>query len=181
MPFSRSLHLLCVAVVILTCDGTAAMKPAESQDLSWPAAFGESFSGPSEWVTRQVDAGTLRLRVPLPPQWKVTSGSSGGDMLFTAQDAATAMRMDVEPMTPSGFELSQPLPNASVQASMGSIQANVASRGHEIVGARQVRSGNRLWIWHESRMKSAAFETGPYGSGRAWIFTGTPQSHRMTI
>jgi hypothetical protein len=28
---------------------------------------------------------------------------------------------------------------------------------------------------------ASAFVQGPFGSGRAWIFTGTPAKHRMTI
>jgi hypothetical protein len=30
-------------------------------------------------------------------------------------------------------------------------------------------------------MKSMLFNVGPIGSGRAWIFSGTPSSQRMTI
>jgi hypothetical protein len=105
-----------------------------------------------------------------------------GEMLLTAHDLTQGLRIEFEPPRPAGFTLEQPLPDATVQASIATVQENVQSRNHEVVEAGQVRTAYRVWIWHETRMKSMWFDAGPFSSGRAWIFTGTPASQRrMTI
>ena len=174
-----SLHPLCSAMAMLLMI-VPDINGYHAQELSWPAAFGQVLSVPADWPNHQINAGSMSVRIYLPPQWTITKPTSEG-MLFTAQDLAQGLRLDVEPLTAAGFTLEQPLPSEAVQGSIATVQKNVAARGHEIVGAGQVRAGNRVWVWHESRMKSTLFNVGPIGSGRAWIFSGTPSSQRMTI
>jgi hypothetical protein len=89
-------------------------KGYHAQDLSWPAAFGEVRSVPADWSNHQINDGSMRVRICLPPQWTITKPTSEG-MIFTAQDVAQGLRLDVEPLTTAGFTLEQPLPSEAVQ------------------------------------------------------------------
>jgi hypothetical protein len=87
------------------------------------------------------------------------------EVLFVALDVARGRRVNIPAPVATEYRLEQPLPTEKLQQSLATVQA-VAPRGHEVVRAGQIHLGERLWIWHETRLPSL--------DGQTWLARLTP-------
>ncbi len=179
----RSRTSLSLLVTALCLHGGGIIAGSRGlQDLSWPQGFAPKPDGSRQWVAHTVDAGAVRLRIQLPTQWTRGIPDPTDGKLFVARDLAEGFVLYIDPVEPSPFNLDQALTNQSVQDYLAGMRAKLEPRGYDVVAAGQNRIGKRLWLWHDSRMRSlGVFATvGSIGGGRVWSFTATPQGQRLT-
>ncbi len=174
LRFSATL-LLTLAI---TPNAPASAGREAVQRVAWPQGFPGAAERTRDWTEHVVEDGAFRVRVFLPGHWRK---SLQEDKAFVALDLTEGFRFDINPLTPASFDFDRPMPDDTVQGSIAPVQANVGPNGYEVVGAGQARSAGRMWLWHEMRMRSlGVFEKiGWVGSGRVWVFTGTPLSQRL--
>jgi hypothetical protein len=152
------------------------------QDVAWPAGFSAPAATATDWKQHSTPVGDLVLRVRLPPQWMRQAAPPEG-MAFAAEEVTKGFIVQVRELEPVGFDFSQPLPNATIQESGKTVGANLAERGYDFVAAGQARTGARMWLWHEARMRSLGmFATvGNVAGGQSWTFTATPLKRRLEV
>lgn len=160
----------------------------ESPVLAWPEAF-TSQTSQIEWTERSVDIGSLRIRVSVPAKWTLRVGTPSSEPLV-AMDMQSGRRLEIAETNPTTFSLDQPVSSERLQQSIQTMQA-AAPHGYVVEKAGQVRIGERLWLWHESRVP--AFDASilpsfkdmlrdvPYGSARTWSFIATAQSRLVRV
>lgn len=88
------------------------------------------------------------------------------------------------------FGLDQPISKERLEQSIKAMQTSVP-RGYVVDKAGQVRIGERLWLWHESRIPAfdesilpsykEMLQEVPYGSARTWSFVATPQLQLVRV
>ena len=113
---------------------------------------------------------------------------SGPKGAWTALDLANGRRIEIAETIPTDFNFSAPATAEQLAGSIKTLQAN-APVGYVVEKAGQVKIGDRLWLWHESRIPtfdataSALYQEllrrAPYRMARTWSFTTTP--HRQLV
>jgi hypothetical protein len=161
---------------------SVSVLPATAQDVAWPSGFAAAAAAVEGWKPHRAEAGGYALQLSLPPQW-VEQGSRPEGMMFSAQDSAGRLVLQVRQLEPVNFNLQEPLPNASIHEMRKTVGANLAERGYELSDSGQVLSAKRVWLWNEARMADLGMfaSFGPIGGGQAWIFSATPHSQRVEV
>lgn len=128
---------------------------SQNPELAWPTAFsGQVAAG--EWTTRSFDATGVQIKISLPSTWTVNSPATPGS--FNAIDRANGLRLEIAERRPSSFALDKPVTGEQLAGSIRTMQT-ASPAGYVIEKAGQVRVGDRLWLWHESRIPPLMLRT----------------------
>lgn len=143
VPFSLIVTLSLPTVLL----GNFALQGAAG--LTWPDGFTGQVTQ-VRWTERSVDVGGLRMRVSVPANWTVRVGAPSSEPLV-AMDVKAGHRLEIAETQPTPFILDQPVSKERLEGSIKTMQSAVP-RGYVVEKAGQVRIGERLWLWHESRI-----------------------------
>ena len=177
-----------VGVAALVAFVNAAIPSVQAPELAWPAAFAGLPA--SELAAQQhvVDFAGVRLKLTLPQSWEIQG--SGPKGAWTALDLANGRRIEIAEPIPTDFNFIAPATAEQLAGSIKSLQAN-APTGYVIEKSGLVKTGDRLWLWHESRIPTFDASTSalyqellrrvPYRTARTWSLTTTPHSQLVRV
>src|SRR5688500_6411372 len=140
--------VLLIAALASTERVTNARAYPQNPELAWPTAFSGKVAA-GEWADHSFDATGVQIRLSLPSTWTVASPANPGR--FDAIDRTNGLRVEIAETTPAAFALDKPVTAEQLAGSIRTMQA-ASPIGYVIERAGQVRVGDRLWLWHESRI-----------------------------
>ena len=175
--------IVCAAVCLSGLTALGQVPP-----LAWPNGFAGSGDAETKWLEHVLDSPLVSTRVALPAHWTVSRQGSGGDL--AALDLKCGCRVEIAEAKPSPFNYTEPVSAERLKGSIATMQSS-APAGYIVEKAGQVRAGQQLWLWHQSRIPSfdgsvppeyqEMLRSVPYGSGRTWSFVTTPHAQLVRI
>ena len=156
--------------------------------LAWPNRFAGSDDAETKWLEHVLDSPLVSTSVALPAHWTVSRQGSGGDL--AGLDLKCGCRVEIAEAKPSPFNYTEPVSAERLRGSIATMQSS-APTGYIVEEAGQVRAGQQLWLWHQSRIPTfegsvppgyqEMLRSAPYGSGRTWSFVTTPHAQLVRI